>query len=309
MVSVINLTIGVYLLYTYYIVGGLLDKKLSEIYHLLEEIPLNAILKKPSKELFSFGEHLFNQLGDSIEFNQYNNYTEGDSIKHIDWKQYVKTEKIYTKKFHNESNSKAIIIFDTSKSMEFKALNQKSKEELSIILMGVFINILISSKIHVSLISKDGFTGFKYKLDDFPDLVSSIKKEENFDIMSKLSLIRSIKECNNSTIFIVSDFLYKTNELLEEIQRMNVLNYDFHLIQTLTNAELFLDYKGIIEFNDIETNQKIITEPLAIKKLYQEELNNHINNISETLLKNNMNFNLINLDKDMIKNILSLFGI
>lgn len=285
-----------------------MEKYLNKIYNILEKIPQEELIKKASKKLFSNGDLLFNQNGQSIEFNQYNNYIQGDTIRNIDWKQYAKTEKLYTKKFHSESNSNAIFIIDSTNSMKFKDKSQ-NKLEYSILLFGVLSHIIFSSKSNVSLVTKNNFSGFKKQVNDFPALLNLINEENNFDIFKKLSLIQEIKETKNSTIFIISDFMYETDNLLKEVKKMKELNYDFYFIQTLTKSELEFNYKGVIKFKDMENAEKLITEPLTIKKLYIEELTKHNKNISKTLLGNNMNYKLVNIDKEIELNILNLFGI
>jgi len=284
----------------------MLENYLDKIYSILEKIPQEELIKKASKKLYSNGDLLFNQNGQSIEFNQYNNYTEGDNLRHIDWKQYGKREKLYTKKFHSESNSNLIIIVDTSKSMKFKGSASIDKSEYSILLFGVLSHILLSAKAGVSTVSNNDFSGFKKKVDSFPILINSIKEEE-FNIIKKLSLIQEIQESKNSTIFIISDFMFETTDLLKEVKRMKALNYDFYFIQILTKSELEFDYKGIIRFKDMENSETIVTEPLAIKKIYIEELKKHNKNISKNLFENNMKYKLLNTDINIENNILNLF--
>jgi len=285
-----------------------LEKYLNKIYNILESIPQEELIKKASKKLFSNGDLLFNQNGQSIEFNQYNNYIEGDSIKNIDWKQYARTEKLYTKKFHSESNSNAIFIVDSTNSMNFKDTSI-SKFDYSVLLFGVLSHIIFLSKSGVSLVSNNDFSGFKKQTNDFPILLNLIKEEKNINIIKKLSIIQEIKETKNSTIFIISDFMYETDDLLKEIKKMKALNYDFYFIQTLTRAELEFNYKGIVRFKDMENYKTLVTEPLTIKKIYLEELKRHNGNISKTLLGNNMKYILVNTDEDIKLNILNLFGI
>jgi len=297
-----------YYIYSYSL-GESLEKYLNKIYNILERIPEDELVSKASRKLFSNGDLLFNKNGQSVEFNQYSNYTEGDSTRHIDWKQYSKTEKLYTKRFHSESNSNAIFIVDTTKSMNFKGHSKIDKFEYSILIFGVLSHILLLSNSKVSIVSKDNYSGFKRHISDFPLLLNSIKLESKFDILKKLSIIKEIQETRNSTIFLISDFMYEMNDLLKEVEEMRELNYDFYFIQVLTDSEINFDYKGIIKFKDMENSKTLITEPLTIKKIYLEELKVHNDRISKTLLKNNMRYKLIDMSNEIEFSILNLFGI
>jgi uncharacterized protein (DUF58 family) len=286
----------------------ILERYLNKIYNIIERIPQEELIKKASKRPFSSGDLLFNKSGQSVEFNQYNNYTDGDTIKHVDWKQYAKTEKLYTKKFHSESNSNILFLLDTTKSMDFKELAEVSKLEYSTLLFGVLSYILLSAKSGISVLSNN-YLGFKKQFSEFPMLLNSIEKEKEFNVVDKLLKIQEIKETKNSTIFIISDFMYEVDDLLKEVKRMKILNYDFYFIQVLTKQELEFNYKGVVKFKDMETNENIITEPLSIKKLYLEELKIHNDKISNTLFQNNMKYKLIDTSINIELNILNLFGI
>jgi len=285
-----------------------LESYFNKIYSILEKIPQEELVKKANKKMFSNGDLLFNQNGQSVEFNQYNNYNNGDSLKHIDWKQYAKRDKLYTKKFHSESNSNSILILDSSKSMNFKGSSGVEKPEYARLLFGVLSHILLLSKSDVASLSNDDFSGFKKNVNSFPMLYELIKEEE-FNIIKKLALIKEIQETKNSTIFIISDFMFDTKKLLKEVRKMKKLNYDFYFIQVLTKSELEFDYKGIIRFKDMETSETILTEPLAIKNIYIEELKKHNDNISKSILENNMKYKLLNTDINIEYNILNLFEI
>ena len=57
--------------------------------------------------------------GFSVEFAEHNLYNNGESTRHIDWKLFAKTEKLYTKKYEEETNLRCHIIIDNSASMHY----------------------------------------------------------------------------------------------------------------------------------------------------------------------------------------------
>ena len=279
------------------------ESYLNKIYNILEEIPFNDLAEKSGKKLFSTGDLIFNLNGNSVEFNQYSNYNNGESVKTIDWKQYAKTEKLYTKKYHSESNSKKIFIIDNTNSMNFK-----NKNEYAILLFGITAHILFSLKADVSVALNGDFSGFKKNTDDFISLLEFYFNQKEFEPVRTLNLLNEIKETQNSTVILISDFMFETDKLLKKVIQMKEFNYDFHFIQLLSDEELNLDYKGIVKFRDMETDETLITEPLSIKKIYQEELFNHNQKISNTLIENSMNYSFLNTSIGIKDNILKLFG-
>ena len=68
-------------------------------------------------EGYIIGHHRSPYHGFSVEFAEHRSYGPGDEIKHIDWKLFGKTDRLYVKRYQEETNLRAHIILDTSKSM------------------------------------------------------------------------------------------------------------------------------------------------------------------------------------------------
>src|SRR5689334_10161740 len=65
------------------------------------------------------GMHRSPHHGASVEFAEHKEYSEGDEIKHIDWKAYGKFDKYYVKRFEEETELRAYLLIDTSASMGY----------------------------------------------------------------------------------------------------------------------------------------------------------------------------------------------
>src|SRR6056297_1661010 len=87
------------------------------------------LLARQVVEGFITGLHKSPFHGFSVEFAEHRIYNPGDSTKHIDWKLYGRTEKLFVKKFEEETNMRCQLVIDHSSSMLFPAY--QNKEELS----------------------------------------------------------------------------------------------------------------------------------------------------------------------------------
>src|ERR1700735_5872377 len=65
------------------------------------------------------GMHRSPYQGISVEFAQHRPYVQGDDIRHVDWKDFGKTDKIYFKQYLEETNLHLICVVDCSESMVF----------------------------------------------------------------------------------------------------------------------------------------------------------------------------------------------
>src|SRR6476660_9902072 len=72
-------------------------------------------------EGFITGLHKSPYHGFSVEFAQQRTYNPGDAIRNIDWKLFARTDRHYIKQFEEETNLKAYIVVDASKSMDYSS--------------------------------------------------------------------------------------------------------------------------------------------------------------------------------------------
>ena len=72
-------------------------------------------------EGYIIGHHRSPYHGFSVEFAEHKAYGVGDEVRHIDWRLYGKTDRLYVKRYQEETNLRANIILDTSKSMTYNS--------------------------------------------------------------------------------------------------------------------------------------------------------------------------------------------
>ncbi len=80
------------------------------------------LLAKQVVEGFISGMHKSPFHGFSAEFAEHKVYNNGESTKHIDWKLYAKTDRLYTKRYEEETNLRCHLIVDNSSSMHYPAV-------------------------------------------------------------------------------------------------------------------------------------------------------------------------------------------
>ena len=83
-------------------------------------------------EGFLTGFHKSPYHGFSVEFAEHRLYNQGDSMKHVDWKLFARSDKLFVKKFEEETNLRSYILIDTSSSMLYpnKNSNKSSVESI-----------------------------------------------------------------------------------------------------------------------------------------------------------------------------------
>lgn len=89
------------------------------------------LLAKQVVEGFIAGLHKSPFHGFSAEFAEHKIYNQGESTRHIDWKLFAKTDKLYTKRYDDETNLRCHIIIDNSSSMHYPKMDRFSIDNLN----------------------------------------------------------------------------------------------------------------------------------------------------------------------------------
>lgn len=247
------------------------------------------ILAKQIVEGFITGMHKSPFHGFSVEFSEHKLYNKGESTRHIDWKLFAKTEKLYTKKYKEETNLRCHIIIDNSASMHYpfvkkQSINNLSKVGFSAVAAASLMEILKRQRDAVGLsIYSDSYEYYapekgserhrKMLLHQLEQLLVSESKSstETYQFLHEISE----KIHRRSLIFVFTDMFQtnKDNEALFEALRH--LKYNKH------EVVLFHTYDGKTELNfnfdnapkkfvDVETGEEINVYAENVKKKYKE---------------------------------------
>ncbi|HKK77252.1 MAG TPA: DUF58 domain-containing protein, partial [Saprospiraceae bacterium] len=85
------------------------------------------LLARQVVEGFIIGLHKSPFHGFSVEFAEHRLYNQGESTRNIDWKVYARTDKMFTKRYEEETNLRCQIVIDSSSSMYFPEVSKDSK--------------------------------------------------------------------------------------------------------------------------------------------------------------------------------------
>lgn len=104
------------------------------------------LLAKQVVEGFISGMHKSPFHGFSAEFAEHKIYNSGESTRHIDWKLFAKTDKLFTKRFDEETNLRCHFILDNSSSMHYPEMKSQSVDHLNKV---GFSALAIASLMHI----------------------------------------------------------------------------------------------------------------------------------------------------------------
>lgn len=243
------------------------------------------LLAKQLVEGFITGLHKSPYHGFSVEFAEHKLYNFGESTRHVDWKVYARTDRLYTKQFEEETNLRAQILLDVSNSMYYPRPGFE-KMRFSVLCAASMAYLLTSQRDAV------GLTTFSDKV-HFQSALKSTKTHLN-QLLTELSLLmeRSGEPGTNvaevlhqiankihkrSLVMVFSDMFQKSNDLNEIFGALQHLKHNKHevLIFHVTDhrTELDFDFEDRPHrFIDLETNEAVRLNPRDVKEQYKKHM-------------------------------------
>ncbi|MDI9857665.1 DUF58 domain-containing protein [Flectobacillus roseus] len=243
-------------------------------------------LAKQMVEGFITGLHKSPFHGFSVEFAEHRLYNTGESTRHIDWKVYAKTDRIYTKRYEEETNLRCHLLIDTSSSMYYPAPGY-GKITFSIMAAGALAYMLQKQKDAVSLTTFSDKVEIQTPIKSTPthihkillDLQELMQKPDASKSTGVASVIHEIAEKihRRSLVILFSDMfdnITESEKLFSALQHLKHNMHEvliFHVTDKKTESDFAFEDRPY-EFIDLETNEKIKLNPAQVKDDYQRVL-------------------------------------
>lgn len=240
-------------------------------------------------EGFISGLHKSPFHGFSSEFAEHKVYNSGESTKHIDWKLFAKTDKLFTKRYEEETNLRCHLIIDNSTSMHYPNvkefnINSLNKIAFSALASAAIMNLLKRQRdaVGVSIYSdeyefyapeKGSERHHQMILDKLNQAVVTSSKEKQTQTYEFLHLIAE-KMKRRSLVFLFSDMFQNDLEeekLFEALQHLKYNKHEVILFHTIDKEkELHFNYDNKPrKFVDVETGEILNIYPDNIKDNYE----------------------------------------
>ncbi len=206
--------------------------------------PNLELLAKQVVEGFISGIHKSPFHGFSAEFAEHKIYNSGESTKHIDWKLFAKTDKLYTKKYEEETNLRCHMILDNSASMYYPLIQNPGIDHLNKISFGV---LAISALMYILKKQRDAI-GLSIYADSYSFYVPEKGSERHHQmLLGKLNEI--VQETRPAKQTKTYSYLH---EIAEKMHRRSLVFLFTDLFQTATDDEKVFDALRHLKYNKHE---------------------------------------------------------
>lgn len=248
-------------------------------------------LAKKLVEGFITGLHKSPYHGFSVEFAEHRLYNTGESTRHIDWKVFAKTDKLFTKQYEEETNLRCHIVIDASSSMRYPRESQAKLQ------FAVYASAALSWLLHRQR-DAVGITTFTDKIltqSEVRSTQSHIHKlflsldelMEDQPAQQVTNIPKVLHEIANtihkrSLVVVFSDMFSGTESYEELFSSLMHLRHNkhevilFHVIDHSTEIDFGFDDRPHL-FIDLETGEKIKLQPSQIKQSYTARARTEMN--------------------------------
>jgi len=256
----------------------------------LRKVDNLELLAKQVVEGFIIGLHKSPFHGFSVEFAEHRLYNPGESTKDIDWKVYARSDKMFTKKYEEETNLRCQIVVDTSSSMYFPEDNKDglNKMEFSAMAAASLMNLLkrqrdafglstFDDKLEIHTRCKSSTSHYRLLLTYLDKLISENQHNKTTSTADALHLIADTIH-KRSLVVIFSDMFDNQEEsekLFSAIQHLKHAKHEvilFHVVDKKYELEFEFENRPY-QFIDIETGDTVKLQAHQVKDYYVEKVN------------------------------------
>lgn len=275
-----------------------------------------ALLARQVVEGFITGMHKSPFHGFSVEFSEHKLYNKGESTRHIDWKLFAKTEKLYTKKYEEETNLRCHIIIDHSASMQYPTVKEPSLTQLnkigfSAVAAACLLEILRRQRDAVGLsVYSDTYEYYapekgserhrKMILHQLEQLLveTTHTQTETYTILHEIAE----KIPRRSLVFLFTDMFQtskKEEELFDALRHLKYNKHEvvlFHVLDAQTEMDFEFDATPK-KFVDVETGEQIALYTEQMQEAYQLLISDYVSKLKNNCLQYGIDYVPVDIAK------------
>ncbi|MDR3639683.1 MAG: DUF58 domain-containing protein [Isosphaeraceae bacterium] len=268
----------------------------------LEGIDLQARLVV---EGYVAGMHPSPYHGFSVEFAEHREYVPGDDIRHVDWKVWSKTDKLYLKQYEEETNLLLYLLLDTSESMAYSSGENVSKLQYAQFIAAALAYMTLQQQDSVGLATFDekvqrylkpaGQPSHLKELFHLMDVTPARRKSDMGLVFHDLA--ERFKK--RGVVAIFSDFFDDVPRIVAGLKHFRHRRHEVIVFHILDPAEVDFPFRQTTLFKGLEGLPDILTEPHALRKAYQDELSAYLADLRKNCRMVDIDYVPLRTDADL----------
>lgn len=228
-------------------------------------------------EGFMSGRHRSPFHGFSVEFADHRPYVAGDELRFLDWKVFGRQDRLYIKQYEEETNLRAHLLVDASRSMGFQS-GPLSKLDYACHCAAALAYLMIEQRDAVGLAVFDDAlrahitaSNRRSQLNLILSQMDTVKAAGGTALAATLHTLAE-RLHRRGLIILFSDLLDEPDEVINALQHFRHKRHEILIFHLLDPAELDLPYSGVTRFKDMEGTREITLNPALLRTEYLKRL-------------------------------------
>jgi uncharacterized protein (DUF58 family) len=249
-------------------------------------------------EGFVAGLHKSPYRGFSVEFAEHRQYMPGDSLRHVDWKVYAKSDKFYVKEYEEETNLRAYILLDSSGSMGYGS-GPVTKFTYSAQLAAALAYLMLRQRDSVGLILFDdkirGHIAPRAAPTHLHRLLQELegaRPSARTDVGGALRLLTE-RIRRRGLVILLSDLMDEPEKVLTALRYFRHKKHEVVVFHVLDPKELRFDFDRESRFEDMEKDDHVTAQPWRIQREYVREIGRWRDNYRKVCRENRIDYTLV----------------
>lgn len=271
---------------------------------LLQKLGDLELIAREVVEGLRAGSHRSPLKGFSTEFAHHRQYAPGDAIRDLDWRVYGRTERYYTKLYEAETNFDCHLLMDASSSMTYGS-GKVSKLEYSKYLAAALSYLILNQRDSVGLSVFDSEMRAHLPPRSALSIILQIEKIlKEITPTPKTSIAEQLNNIalqikRRSFVILISDLFSDVGDIMRGLQRLRYGGHNVIVFHTFDPHELKFPFKGTWQFDGLEGEEELITQPERIREDYLTNLNAYLEELQSGCIGSGVDYTLVDTSRPL----------
>lgn len=249
-------------------------------------------------EGFLSGMHRSPYFGQSVEFLQHREYTQGDDLRRIDWKVWAKQDRYYVKQYEEDTNLRCTLLVDVSGSMRYGS-GPLNKYEYACTVAVSLAYLLLRQQDAVGCVAFDETARttvpLRSKRNHLQSVIAALDVSEPKQKTDLQRIMRHVAESypRRGMVLLVSDLLVDRPGLFKGLQLLRQRGHDVMVVHILDDDELDFPFNGPTRFEGLEIPEHLTCNPRALREGYLEALGAFLDEVRRGCTRHVVDYSLV----------------
>jgi uncharacterized protein (DUF58 family) len=254
-------------------------------------------------EGFLTGRHRSPYHGFSVEYLDHRPYVPGDELRSLDWKILARTDKYHVKLFEDETNLRAYILLDCSRSMDFKSSGSLTKLAWGSYLAAALTHLLIRQNDAVGLVLFDSavrtYLPPKARPTQFRRVLELLEPEAATGDTDMGKVLNEVAERirKRGLVILISDLIDDVAKIAHGLGHFRHDHHEVLVFHVMDDAELSFPYDRLSRFKDMEGAGRVVANAKSLRMRYLARIQQFLESVKAACFERDISYILANTNE------------